>query len=323
MTRSCCLVVNPAAGRGRAEQPLAAVRGVLDEAGVAYQVCASASLEHARELAVAAAGRGDVAVAFGGDGMVGALAAAVSGAGGVLGIIPVGRGNDFARTLGVPLRPADAARVLVEGRLRHVDLIGVGRAQADGATASGGPAAGEPAAGAEEMIVAGSVYLGIPAITAEIAGRSAFPRGETAYPAAALRAVLGWRTTTFRLELHDGTHTSVLEFDGGAAVVANSRYFGAGMMVAPEADPGDGLLDVVYIRGSSKTAMIYALTKIKKGRHVTMSQIGTGRARAVTVTVGRAVTGGADGELLPCARPLDPAVPLRIRALPGVLQVVS
>ena len=173
------------------------------------------------------------------------------------------------------------------------------------------------------MIVAGSVYLGIPAITAEIAGRSAFPRGEMAYPAAALRAVLGWRTTTFRLELQDGTHTSVLEFDGAAAVVANSRYFGAGMMVAPKADPGDGLLDVVYIQGSSKIAMIHALTKIKKGRHVTMSQIGTGRARAVTVTVGRAVPGGADGELLPCGRPLDPAAALRIRALPGVLRVIS
>jgi diacylglycerol kinase family enzyme len=353
MTRSCFLVVNPAAGGGRAERPLAAVRQVLDEAGVTHQVCASTSLEHASELAVAAAGRGDVAVAFGGDGMVGALAAAVSRAGGVLGIIPVGRGNDFARTLGVPLRPTDAARVLAAGRVRYVDLIGVGRVQADGTPASeapaggtpaggtpaggtpasgtpaggaatgGTPASGTPASGAGELIVAGSVYLGIPAITAEIAGRSAFPRGEMAYPAAALRAVLGWRTTMFRLEVHDGTHTSTLEFDGAAAVVANSRYFGAGMMVAPKADPGDGLLDVVYIQGSSKTAMIRALTKIKKGRHVTMSQIGTGRARAVTVTVGRAVPGGADGELLPCARPLDPGARLRIRALPGVLQVVS
>jgi diacylglycerol kinase (ATP) len=342
MTRSCCLVVNPAAGNGRAGGLLAAVRGVLDDAGVAHQVCASASLEHAGELAEAAAGRGDVVVAFGGDGMVGALAAAVAGAGGVLGIIPVGRGNDFARTLGVPLRPADAARVLAQGRLRRVDLIGVRRAQADGgpsaeataagataggatvagATAAGATAAGATAAGPGELIVAGSVYLGIPAITAEIAKRSAFPRGEMAYPAAALRAVLGWRATTFRLELHDGTHTRALEFDGGAAVVANSRYFGAGMMVAPEADLGDGLLDVVYIQGS-KTAMIHALTKIKKGTHVSMSQIGTGRAREVTVTVGRAVPGGADGELLSCARPLDPAAPLRIRALPGVLQVVS
>jgi len=61
-------------------------------------------------MTAAAAGRGNVAVAFGG--MVGALAAAVAGADGVLGIIPVGRGNDFARTLGMPLRPADAARAL-------------------------------------------------------------------------------------------------------------------------------------------------------------------------------------------------------------------
>jgi diacylglycerol kinase (ATP) len=317
MTRSCRLVVNPAAGNGRAGRLLAAVREALDDAGVAHQVSASASLEHAGELAEAAAGRGDVVVAFGGDGMVGALAAAVAGARGVLGIIPVGRGNDFARALGVPMRPADAARVLAQGRLRQVDLIGVVRAHTGGA-----PAADAPAAGAGEMIVAGSVYLGIPAITAEIAKRSAFPRGEMAYPAAALRAVLGWRATTFRLELDDGTRTRALEFDGGAAVVANSRYFGAGMMVAPKADPGDGLLDVVYIQGS-KTAMIHALTKIKKGTHVSMSQIGTGRARAVTVTVGRAVPGGADGELLSCARPLDPGVPLRIRALPGVLQVVS
>jgi diacylglycerol kinase (ATP) len=95
------------------------------------------------------------------------------------------------------------------------------------------------------------------------------------------------------------------------------------MVVAPKADPCDGLLDVVYIQGSSKTAMIHALTKIKKGRHVSMSQIGTGRAREVTVVVGRAVPGGADGELLSCASPLNPAAPLRIRALPGALQLVS
>ena len=186
MIRSCCLVVNPAAGGGRTRRLLATVRGVLDDARVAHQVCASDSLEHARELAAAAAGRGDVAVAFGGDGMVGALAAAVAGADGVLGIIPVGRGNDFARTLGVPLRPADAARVLAEGRVRRVTSSAwaargwrdsfraaaagapaagtpAAGAPADGAPADRAPAAGAPAAGADEMIVAGSVYLGIPA----------------------------------------------------------------------------------------------------------------------------------------------------------------
>jgi diacylglycerol kinase (ATP) len=303
MTRTCCLVVNPAAGGGRATRLLPEVRGVLDAAGVRYQVTASRSLEHARELATAAAARGDVAVALGGDGMVGALAGCVAGAGGVLGIIPAGRGNDFARTLGLPFGTAGAAKTLAEGREHPVDLIAVSRA------------------GPDEVVVAGSVYLGIPAIAAEIAARAKVPPGGLAYPVAALRAVAGWRTTTFRLELDGGGDT--LEFAGGAVVVANSRYFGAGMMVAPRADTADGLLDVVFIRGSSKVAMIRALSKIKQGTHVSMSPVGTARAAQVTVTVARDMPGGADGEVLAAARPLPARTPLRIRALPGALRVIS
>ena len=316
MTRTYCLVVNPAAGGGRARRLLPVVSGVLDAAGASYHVCESASLGHAKDLAAEAARRGEVVVAFGGDGMVGALAGTVAAAGGVFGIIPSGRGNDFARTLDLPFAPAEAARVLAEGRERPVDLIGVGRDPA-----GSGPADGESpgAAGRRELTVAGSVYLGIPAVAAEIAARSRVPPGEMAYPAAALRAVIGWRTTTFRLQL-DGA--AAQEFAGGAVVVANSRYFGAGMMVAPQADVSDGLLDIVYISGGSKIAMIRGLAKIKTGGHLSMSQIGTGRAAAVTVTAGRAVPGGADGESLPSARPLDPGAVLRIRALPGILQVI-
>ena len=310
MTRTYALVVNPAAGGGRAGRLLPAVRGVLDDAGARHQVSESASLEHAKELAAAAAGRGDVVVAFGGDGMVGALAGTVAAAGGVFGIIPAGRGNDFARTLGIPFAPADAARLLVYGQERRVDLIGVGRADAGGADAGG----------AAELVVAGSVYLGVPAVAAEIAGRSRVPPGEMAYPVAGLRAVLGWRTATFRMQLDDG---AAQEFDGGVVVVANSRYFGAGMMVAPQADTGDGLLDVVYIRSGSKLAMLRGLTKLKTGAHLSMREVGTARAAAVTITAGRAMPGGADGEPLACAGPLDPGCPLRIRALPGALRVIT
>jgi diacylglycerol kinase (ATP) len=95
------------------------------------------------------------------------------------------------------------------------------------------------------------------------------------------------------------------------------------MMVAPQADQADGVLDVVFISGSSKTAMIRALSKIKQGTHVSMGPVGTARAREVTVTVGRAMPGGADGEPLACARPLAAATPLRIRALPGALRVIT
>jgi diacylglycerol kinase family enzyme len=285
------------------------VRGVLDAADAAYEVHTSTSLEHARELAVTAAGRGEVTVAVGGDGMVGALAGTVAGAGGVFGIIPAGRGNDFARTLGIPFEVSAAARRLAQGTPHPVDLIGVGRP------------------GAAEAVVAGSVYLGIPAVAAQIAAQAKMPPGELAYPVAALRAVTGWRTATFRLELDGGDDGdgggSTREFSGGAVVVANSKYFGAGMMVAPDADTGDGQLDIVFIRDTSKIAMMRALAKIKKGTHVSMSAVGTGRAREVTLTVGRAMPGGADGETLACAGPLDAGSPLRIRALPGALRIIG
>jgi YegS/Rv2252/BmrU family lipid kinase len=312
MTRTCCLVVNPAAGGGRSKRLLPLVTAVLDATGTRHEVRASTSLEHAKELAVAAAGRGDVVVAFGGDGMVGALAGAVAAVDGVFGIIPSGRGNDFVRTLGLPFSPADAARVLVHGQERQVDLIGVRHPEA----------AQSRAAGPAELVVAGSVYLGIPAAAAEIAGRTKWLAGPLVYPAAGIRAVVNWKSATFRVELERGGATTVKEFSGGAVVVANSRYFGGGMMVAPDADTSDGLLDVIFIRDASKLDLIRALAKIKNGSHVTMSQIGMERAVEVTVTSGRPVPCGADGEALPSVSPLPAGSQLRIRALPGALRVL-
>src|SRR5215471_14519367 len=150
-----CFVVNPAACHGRGIRRLPAVLGPLSAAGGTIRVEESSSLDQAATLAAEAAGRGDIVVAVGGDGTVGRMAAAVSAAGGVLGIIPAGRGNDFARMLGIPADPARAAAVLLRGGYREVDLIGV--------RAGDGP----------EQVVAGSVYLGLSTEGAPVA--AAFP----------------------------------------------------------------------------------------------------------------------------------------------------
>ena len=124
MTDSWCLVVNPAAGNGRGVRRLPAVLGALDADPACVQVCETASLGHAAEVAAGAAGRGEKVVAVGGDGLVGSVAAALAGTGGVLGIVPAGRGNDFARMLGIPLGMADAARA--DPSARHLYQIGYG-----------------------------------------------------------------------------------------------------------------------------------------------------------------------------------------------------
>jgi len=307
MSGPFCLVVNPAAGRGRSLRALPDVTARLGAAGAPYQVSESSSLDHARDIAARAARRGDVVVAVGGDGLAGALAGAAASAGddAVYGIIPAGNGNDLARVLGIPFGAAAAARVLTDGRERRVDLIGVGRP-------------GQP-----ELIVAGSVYLGIPSVAGEIANRTRWLRGPVVYPAAALRAVAGWAPAAFRVEIVGSAgSTAVHDFAGYAVVVANTAYFGAGMKVAPRAEIDDGLLDVVIMRHGPRLAFLRALAKIKNGSHLRLPQVSTDRGSDVTVTVGRDLPAAADGETLPGAAPLRSGTPLRVRALPGALRVL-
>jgi len=300
--RPLCLIVNPAAGNGRARALLPRATSALAAIGAEHQVTESASLGHARDLAAAAAERGDVVVAVGGDGMVGALAGVAAAAGASYGLIPAGRGNDLAGVLGIPTDPEGAARVLAGGVLRQVDLIGVGTPS-------------QP-----ETVVVGSVYAGIPAVAGEIANATHLLGGSLVYPVAALRALARWRPVTFTVGI-DGTDLS-LEYLGYAVVVANSPNFGAGMQVAPPAVLDDGVLDVVLMRHAPKLVFVRALTKIKDGSHVALPQISLLRGADVTITMSRDVPAAADGEPLACAAPLRAGTPLRIRALPAALSVL-
>jgi YegS/Rv2252/BmrU family lipid kinase len=298
-----CLVVNPAACRGRGIRRLAAVLGPLSVTGASVRVEESSSLGHAATVAAEAAGQGETVVAVGGDGTVGAMAAAVSAADGVLGIIPAGRGNDFARMLGIPADPARAAAVLLRGGHRVVDLIGV--------AAGDGP----------EQIVAGSVYLGLPCEAARIAAAGRMPPGGVGYQVAGLRALLAWRPTAFTVDT--GSAMTGTGFTGFCVVVANSGYFAGGMHAAPGADVSDGLLDVITVGEGPKPSFIRVMLLASRGKHTRLEQVGAAQAASVTVRADRDLDAGADGEPLPCASPLATGTPLRVRALPGALRVAG
>jgi diacylglycerol kinase (ATP) len=303
VSHSFCLVVNPAAAKGRSGRLLPEALGALTAGGAAVRICETTSLGHAGQLAEQATERGEAVVAVGGDGLVGTLAGAVSRAGGVLGIIPAGRGNDFAHMLGVPAQPAAAARALLDGEPCTVDLIGV-----------------RPGDGAE-LVVAGSVYLGIPAEGGEIANRSWWAAGPLGYQLAGVCALLGWRPATFTVDL--GTAQATASFPGFCVVVANSIYLAAGRKVAPDADVRDGLLDVVMVSQGGKLSFVQAMLRAGRGTHVRMDQVRTQQAACVTVTADRAMLAAADGETLASACPLGAGSPLRIRALPGALRVFA
>jgi len=298
-----CLVVNPAAGRGRSRRALADATAALDAAAVSYHVRESSSLDHARELAARAAGHGHVVVAVGGDGTAGALAGVAASEGAGYGIIPAGNGNDFARVLGIPFEAAAAARALATGQQREVDLIAV--------------RAGDQA----EVIVAGSVYAGVPSVAGEIANQTRWLRGPAVYPVSALRALASWTPASFHIEFTGDGPAGIQDFAGYAVVVANSAYFGAGMKVAPTAELDDGLLDVLGMRHAPRLAFLRVLMRVRSGTHLGLPQISHDRGREVTITVDRDLPAAADGDTLPGGAPLPAGTPLRIRALPAALRV--
>ncbi len=283
------LIVNPSAGGGRAARALPAVQAALEAQGSAHRAERTRSLDHARELARAAAASGEIAVAFGGDGLVGAVADGLRYTDGVLGVLPGGRGNDFARVLGIPLQPVAATAVLKTGVERAIDL-----GEVDGRT----------------FVAVAS--CGFDSDCNRIANETRFVRGTLVYVYSALRGLAGWRPARFLLELDGEEPESVV---GYSVVIANSKAYGGGMYIAPDASLDDGLLDVLTIAAMPKLRFLRLLPTVFKGRHVRAPEVSVRRARELRVSADRPFTLYGDGE--PIAE-----LPVILRALSRAVRVI-
>jgi len=284
------VIVNPSAGGGRAGRKLGAVTEALLETGLEHRVEATRSLEHAVELALRAAADGWVAAGMGGDGLVGAVAGALRHSDGVVGVLPGGRGNDFARVLGIPSDPAAAVRVLASGTVRPIDL-------------------GE---------VRGRTFVGIASCGFDseanrVANQARVIRGNLVYAYGAIRALIGWRPARFELTL-DGDRRHVMT--GYSVGAANSKAYGGGMYAAPDAELDDGLLDIVTLADTPKRRFLLSLLpKVFKGTHVREPEVTVLRAAEVTIGADRPFTMYADGD--PIAE-----LPVTVRALPAAVRVI-
>lgn len=289
MTRSFAFLVNPASGGGAAPAAVVPVARVLRDAGCEVEVTYSPGPAACRDLVAEAAARGDVVVAVGGDGMVSSLAGAVADADGVLGIVPSGRGNDFARQLGIGGTPEQVAAVLLEAEPRRVDVIDV-----DG------------------RVVVGSVYAGVDSLASELVDRAhRLPRA-LQYPYAAVRSIIQFRPSTYDVVIDGEAH----RFDAYTVVVANSGHYGSGMKVAPDATLDDGILDVVVIRAASKLRLIRAMPKLYDGTHVELDEVLVLRGREVRVQAAEPTLAYGDGEQI---GPL----PVTAKVRPLALQVLA
>ncbi|HVK30271.1 MAG TPA: diacylglycerol kinase family protein [Nocardioides sp.] len=302
-TRSFAFLVNPSSGGGAAPKVVVPLTRALREAGASVEVTYTTSVAETPALVDAAVASGAVVVAVGGDGMLSSVAGSVAARDGVLAVVPAGRGNDFARMLGVPHTTAEQAALLLDGPERRVDLL---RAISGDRTT---------------QVVAGSVYAGVDARAGEIVDRSHWLPSKLQYPVAAVRALATYRPMECVLEV-DGVTSRHL---AATVVVANSRYYGKGMAIAPAASVSDGLLDVIVIEAAGRLDLIRSLPKVYDGRHVELDEVKVLTGRRVTLSGayarGGAVPVGADGEAL---APLPASgAPLVVELLPEALRIIA
>lgn len=299
MPASISLIVNPAAGGGKAGRLAPAMQSTLEGYGLTVHRRDTRDLEHARELGLTAARAGETVVALSGDGLVGVLADALRGVpGSVLGVLPGGRGNDLARVLGIPEDAVQACATIAAGVARPVDLGMVA------------PHTGEPA-----KAFVGIASVGFDSEANRIANEAPAWLGGLVYAYGAMGALLSWRPARFEIELDPpGERHSFTAYTIGAA---NSRCYGGGMKAAPGALLDDGLLDVVVLRDIGKLRFLTRIfPKVFSGRHVQEPSVSVFRAREVSIACDRPFTMYADGD------PIG-ELPVRVSALPGAVSILT
>jgi YegS/Rv2252/BmrU family lipid kinase len=281
------LLVNPSSGGGRALKLLPRVEAALDARRVPFRVVRTKSLEHGVTKALDAVEAGELPVVLSGDGMIGAIGGAMAGGETPLGIVPVGRGNDLARVLGIPTEPEEAIEIVLGGNTRTIDV-------------------GE----ANGRRFLGIASLGFDSDANRIANESRLG-GNLVYAYAALRALVAWKPARFTIAI--GEQRTRME--GYSVVVANNSAYGGGMYVAPDADLEDGEFDVVTIAKVGKLRFLGNLPKVFKGTHVDSDEVRVVRASRLSLSASRPFAVYADGEHLT-------DLPADLRVIPRALRVL-
>jgi YegS/Rv2252/BmrU family lipid kinase len=283
------LIVNPHAGGGRAAKSLPVVQARLRTLGVDHHTELTRDLSHAQELARSAAAAGEPAVVLSGDGLVGAVAHVLRGhPDAVMGVLPGGRGNDFARVAGIPLDVEEACDVIANGTPTPVDLGDV-----DGNT------------------FIGIASLGFDSEANRIANEAPPQLGALVYAYGALRALAAWKHASYEVVV-DGRARA---FSGWSVACANSKAYGGGMFMAPDADLHDGKLDVVISEATTKAKFLRVLPAVFKGKHVSEPTVHVLRGVEVRISADRPFTVYADGD------PIG-ELPCTVRAVPDAVKVL-
>jgi diacylglycerol kinase (ATP) len=291
--------VNSSAGGGRTGTYLLPIRRLFESLGIQARFVTTNSPEELESSARGAILQGHrVFLAMGGDGTFQALANATFGTDTLLGVLPVGGGNDFAAALGFSDDPMKAAEAVLHGTPRQVDLV---RAR----TAEG-----------KTRLYVGGGGVGLDAEAARYASGAyrRFP-GRFRYIASALRALAGYVPLEVQIDFPESDLASV-KAKALLAAVLNTPTYGVGLRLAPDARLDDGFLHVVLIEDLSALAVLKLLPRLTRSGELRTSQVKRWRVQRFRLTTSRPSVFHGDGEILG-------PTPVEIEVVPRAIQVLA
>ena len=236
--------------------------------------------------------------AVGGDGTLQALVNAAFGHDVVLGVIPAGGGNDFARALGLPRQPLAALNIAITGKPRLVDLVAV-------RTSDG-----------RQRLYLGGGGVGLDADTARLTGsRYKNWPGRSRYLAAAIRAYATHKPRRIRVTFESSSGTATWQ-KSVLACVLNTPTFGAGIRLAPNAHIDDGLLDLVFLEELGLARLLRVLPQLALHGRLQIPQLRTVQFRKLHLETETQTYFHGDGELLGLT-------PVEIEVAPGAARFLA
>ena len=286
------VIVNPSAGAGRAAQRVAATRSIFARAWGDVEWCESRSADHLADLAREAAAAGyERVVCAGGDGTIHHALGSLAGTRTALGVLPVGTGNDFVSTLGLPLDTLEAARALVDARVVGVDLGSAG-----------------------SRFFCCVLGIGMDTVALRYVNASRWRRGRLLYNWAAVRTLCTYRPESVDIVLDDQRVNVSPIF----IALANTYRYAGGIPVAPTASIDDGLLDLCVIPRMSLLRRLRTFALLKSARHVDAPGVLVRKVRTARFLGDTPLPVTLDGELTDLRTPIEATVrPAALRVLVG------
>ena len=165
---------------------------------------------------------------------------------------------------------------------------------------------------ADGRTFAGIASCGFDSVVNQIANETTIVRGSPVYAYAVLRALPGWHGAEFSVTIDGG---EVRRFTGYSVAAANSKQFGGGMRLAPDASLTDGLLDVVIIEDMPKLRLLRLLPTVFSGRHLRYREVSVVRGREVHIAASEPFTLYADGEAIA-------ELPVTVRVLAAAVRMI-